>query len=103
MFNICRTTIAFRLTCDPQLPCVHRDCIIALQLGLAAKRSLYRLALRLSVLSTLRPTYRPRCAARQYASIIAIAPRSAYVVGRISIVFKLPCYLQLLCVHSDCQ
>jgi len=53
MFNICRTTIAFRLTCDPQLPCVHSDCIIALQLGLAAKRSLYRFALRLSVLSTL--------------------------------------------------
>eukprot|EP00964_Phaeocystis_antarctica_P084344 scaffold53096_cov99-Phaeocystis_antarctica.AAC.1 len=44
---------AHRPHCDPQLPCVHSDCIIALQLGLAAKRSLYRFALRLSVLSTL--------------------------------------------------
>ena len=81
MFNICRTTIAFRLTCDPQLPCVHSDCIIALQLGLAAKRSLYRLVLRLSFLSTLRPAYRPRCAVRQHASIIAIAPFSLWLAA----------------------
>ena len=53
MFNICRTTIAFRLTCDPQLPCVHtaiaslrfslalRPSALSLSFGFAAKRSLY--------------------------------------------------------------
>ena len=35
--------------------CPHSDCIIALQLGLAAKRSLYRLALRLSFSLLLGP------------------------------------------------
>ena len=76
--------------CASAWPCGQA---LSLSFCFAAKRSLY----------SFRPTYRPRCAARQYALIIAIAPRSAYVVGRISIVFKLPCYLQLLCVHSDCQ
>ena len=63
---------------------------LSLSFGLAAK-----------LFSTPRPSYRPRCAARQRASIWQ-SYRVQPMVGRISIAFKLPCYLQLLCVHSDC-
>ena len=117
-------TIAFRLLCDPATAvCPHSDCIIAFQLGLAAKRSLYHLGRlppalrgvqRLShfafqpglpaklMFSILRPAHHPRCAERQHASSIAIEMLSA--VGRIfTIAFRLLCDPAMaVCPHSDC-
>ena len=103
--------------------CPHSDCIIAFQLGLAAKRSLYHLGRlppalrgvqRLShfafqpglpaklMFSILRPAHHPRCAERQHASSIAIEMLSA--VGRIfTIAFRLLCDPAMaVCPHSDC-
>ena len=103
--------------------CPHSDCIIAFQLGLAAKRSLYHLGRlppalrgvqRLShfafqpglpaklMFSILRPAHHPRCAERQHASSIAIEMLSA--VGRIfTIAFRLLCDPAMaVCLHSDC-
>ena len=92
---------AYAVLCVPQLLCVHSDCIIVFQPSLAAKRSTYRLDCLTSALHgvqrfsicisawpygracflSFRPAHRPRCAARQHASTIAI---ELSAVGRIS-------------------
>ena len=50
------------------------------------------------MLSILRLAHRPRCAARQRASIMAISPFSLWLAA-----FRLlSSYTQLVCAHSDC-
>ena len=86
-----RVSIVFRLRCDLQRLCIHT--------AIAPLR--FSLALRPSAHSNLWIAHRPRCAARQYApTVLAIEMLTASLIGRVSIVFRLLCDLQRLCIHT---
>ena len=110
------------MLCVPQLLCVHSDCIIVFQPSLAAKRSTYRLDCLTSALHgvqrfsicisawpygracflSFRPAHRPRCAARQHASTLAIAMLTTYDWSHHDCFQITLRSAMAVCLHSDC-
>ena len=113
---------AYAVLCVPQLLCVHSDCIIVFQPSLAAKRSTYRLDCLTSALHgvqrfsicisawpygracflSFRPAHRPRCAARQHASTLAIAMLTTYDWSHHDCFQITLRSAMAVCLHSDC-